>query len=264
MNEFEPNPIPKNTDAYDSLTFVHTQLACVYKKMGYTPLQVLRSFSGFLLPEEMSRATYVGRLDPMAEGWMHVLWSGNMEEKEKIASSDKMYEIEVVFGISTDTGDTLGLVMDSVAPVLNIKDIEKSLLSFIGPFHYPYPTYSSPNIKQTLRNSAASEVKMQKGSISKIELVDSAYVDKDIFQNGILHTLSLSKMDGDFRLEDIQEKWKCFFLECKENQYLKIKLRVSCTAGTYMRTLAREIGKKHSSSSFASSIKRIGITYCIS
>lgn len=258
MNEEEL--IPLRTDSYDSLTFVHTKCACVYKKVGYTPLQVVKDISKFLMPEEISKCTYVGRLDPMAEGWMHVLWNGDMDEKARLASSDKIYEVEIVCGISTDTGDALGLITDNKFEDIDQNNVSEIVQSFIGPFTYPYPKYSSPNIKQTLRGNEGGE-KKQKGNIEKIDLIHIGYVGSMELEEMIEKKLGLSKMDGDFRLEEIQNAWKIFFKE-KQGKFSNIRIVVHCGTGTYMRTLAEEVGKKLGCPAFALSIKRIGIKHC--
>ena len=110
----EGKTIPTHTDSYDTLNFVHAKCVSVYKKIGYTPLQVVEDIRPYLLSEEASCCTYVGRLDPMAEGWMYVLWSGDMKEKDRLLNLQKTYEVDVVFGVSTDTGDALGLVRNAI------------------------------------------------------------------------------------------------------------------------------------------------------
>lgn len=249
--------IPIHTDSYDSLTFVHTKCASVYKKVGYTPLQVVKDMLPYLQSYEADKITYVGRLDPMAEGWMHVLWNGDMEEKASLSSLDKTYEIEVVLGISTDTGDVLGLITDSDVKNVEAAKVSGVLQSFVGPFTYPYPKYSSPNIKETLKGGKKEE-RLQKGTIYSIEEVRGEAVTGEDLEKTIENKLLLCKMDNDFRLEQIQERWKVYFQENK-NSYLKVTLRVECSSGTYMRTLAEEIGKKVGMPAFAFSIKRIGM-----
>lgn len=253
----EQKLIPLRTDSYDSLTFVHTKCASVYKKVGHTPLQVVRDILPYLQSDEVDKITYVGRLDPMAEGWMHILWNGDMEEKAILASKDKIYEIEVVCGISTDTGDVLGLITEDKVADAETSQTSKAIQSFVGPFTYAYPKYSSPNIKETLKGREKEE-KLQKGNIKKIEEVSITYINSVNLEKEIENKLSLSKMDGNFRLEEIKEKWKEFFID-NSNIYLKIKLRVDCSSGTYMRTLAEELGKKIGMPAYAHSIKRIGI-----
>lgn len=253
----EQELIPIRTDSYDSLTFVHTKCASVYKKVGYTPLQVVKDILPYLHLEEAEKITYVGRLDPMAEGWMHVLWNGDMEEKAKLAALDKIYEIEVVLGVSTDTGDMLGLVTGTDVKNVDATEISNAVQSFVGPFTYAYPKYSSPNIKETLKGGGQKE-KLQKGTIYSIEEVRSEKIKSVDLEKSILDKLLLCKMDGDFRLDSIQERWRLYFQK-NDKSYLKVTLRVECSSGTYMRTLAEEIGKKVGMSAYAQGIKRIGI-----
>lgn len=253
----EQELIPLHTSSYDSLTFVHTKCVCIYKKVGYTPLQVVRDILPYLQEDEKDKITYVGRLDPMAEGWMHVLWNGDLNEKARIASYDKVYEVEILCGVSTDTGDVLGLIQDS-----NTKDVEKSeisnvILGFIGPFTYPYPKYSSPSIKKTLQGDIPEE-RLQKGSIYSIEEVGVTEIESVDVQKEIEKKLLLCNMDGDFRLEQIKKGWELFF-ENNTNRFMNIKVHVHCSSGTYMRTLAEELGKKLHMAACALSIKRIGI-----
>ncbi len=246
--------IPTHTEAYDTLSFLHPRCIYLYKKVGYTPLQVIKYISPHLSTDEASACTYVGRLDPMAEGWMHVLWSGDANEKKELASQDKLYEIDVVCGVGTDTGDALGMVTDFKR--VEIKNLEEVVQGFVGPFTFPYPKFSSPHIKNTLKGEDVVK-KFQQGDISKIELVKVEEIENLHYH--IESKLSHCHMDGDFRLEKIQKEWDHFFQKESVEGFTNVKLRVYCSSGTYMRTLAEEIGKKLDAPAFALHIKRIGV-----
>ena len=88
---------------------------------------MLEEVKPFLNDQDQKKITFVGRLDPMAEGNIHLLWSGDMEEKQNIQNQDKEYVVEVLFGVKTDTGDVLGLI-ESV----NDNDTEKYIQKFVG------------------------------------------------------------------------------------------------------------------------------------
>ena len=250
--------IPTHADSYDSLNFVHTQCVSVYKKVGYTPLQVIQDIKPFLLPGEAARCTYVGRLDPMAEGWMHVMWSGDLIEKDSLLALKKTYEVDIVFGVSTDTGDVLGLVTDDKRPDIAQADVQSELQNFVGPFTYPYPTYSSPHMKKTLQG-IDQEMRMQKGHVYNAECVSAVTLESVSLSKKISDTLSLVHMPGDFRVKQIQDEWKKFFNRHKGDEFLQVTVRITCGAGTYMRTLAEELGKKFGASACALSIRRIGM-----
>lgn len=254
----EGKTIPTHGGSYDTLNFVHTRCVCLYKKVGYTPLQVVEEIRPYLLDDEKTKITYVGRLDPMAEGWMHILWSGDMEEKKKLSSLDKVYEVDIVFGVETDTGDALGLIVDEKYQKIDENSLQNTLADFIGPFTYPYPAYSSPHMKKTLQG-VEQEKRNQKGHIYNIELVAYKTLSAQELLKKIEHIFACVHMSGDFRVDDIQEKWKEFFMRYMKKDFPYITIRVSSSSGTYMRTLAEELGKKFDVSACAYSIRRIGI-----
>lgn len=72
-----------------------SEILSLYKELGETPLECLQRFKAEH-PEYMeAKMTYLGRLDPMAEGLLLVL-VGNTKDKEKYLSLDKTYEFEVL------------------------------------------------------------------------------------------------------------------------------------------------------------------------
>ncbi len=207
----------------------------IYKKLGFTPLQVLEEVRPFLDEQDQNKITFVGRLDPMAEGYIHLLWSGDMEEKQKIQDQDKEYVVELLFGVKTDTGDVLGLIED-----VNDNDIEKDIQKFVGPFVYDYPKYSSPNIKRVLKGENATN-KKQEGYIYSIE-EDGVKVFSSVeLKEYIFKKIEQCSMEGDFRLDQVKEGWNTFF-ENNKNEFKVLTLKVKCKSGTYMRVLSRELG----------------------
>jgi tRNA U55 pseudouridine synthase TruB len=208
----------------------------IYKKVGFTPLQVLNEIKEYIPEEDKDKLTFVGRLDPMAEGDIHILWSGNKKEKEDLMKLDKEYKIEVLLGIKTDTNDVLGLI-DSVVE----KYFDKSVLrNFIGPFNFDYPKYSSPHIKKALKNEETQSRK-QDGHIYSIDFLNEEQITNSELKQRVFDKLSLCQMEGDFRLDDIKTGWNNFFEENKKDFQI-VKLDVKCGKGTYMRVLARELG----------------------
>lgn len=82
----------------------------LYKKEGETPLECIdRAREEGRIPKN-EKATYAGRLDPMAEGLLIVLTGDAVHKKEEYIKLPKEYVVEVLFGVSTDTGDVLGKI----------------------------------------------------------------------------------------------------------------------------------------------------------
>ena len=85
----------------------------LYKKEGETPLECInRAKEEGVIPKE-EKATYAGRLDPMAEGLLIILTGESVHKKEEYLKLSKEYEVEVLLGVSSDTGDILGVIQDS-------------------------------------------------------------------------------------------------------------------------------------------------------
>src|SRR3989338_8981283 len=92
-----------------TMYYIEMELLQLYKNLGETPLECLHRFKAEHSEYIDTKMTYLGRLDPMAEGLLLVL-AGNTKDKEKYLSLDKTYEFEVLWGFESDTYDILGLV----------------------------------------------------------------------------------------------------------------------------------------------------------
>lgn len=66
-----------------------------------------------LITHQSTSLTYVGRLDPLAEGVLIVLEGEEINYKQVFLDLDKTYEFEVVLGIVTDSFDQLGIIYSS-------------------------------------------------------------------------------------------------------------------------------------------------------
>ena len=232
------NNIPETGHTYTEYRIITETCILIYKKLGFTPLQVLEEVRPFLSESDQKKITFVGRLDPMAEGNIHLLWSGDMEEKQKIQDQDKEYVVEVLLGVQTDTGDVLG-------PITTIQDgpsnFDKEVLkNLIGPFVHDYPAYSSPHIKKVLKGEKVIH-KKQDGYIYQIEDLGLVTYSSVELKDVIFNKLSQCSMEGDFRLDQVKQGWNDFF-ENNENTFTILTLKVKCKSGTYMRVLARELG----------------------
>lgn len=240
----------------------------VYKKRGETPLECLhrlRQEKPELLIETLS---YAGRLDPMAEGLMIVLVGKEENKKrEKFLGLDKVYEIEILFGISTDTGDILGRITNYE---LGIKNLDKErfqnvLRKMEGKQIQHYPIFSSKTVLgkplfEWARENRLDEIEIPAREIEiyKIKEMGWKHVSKEkVLENIIENVL---KIKGDFRQKEIIKKWQEIVGNFKNNfEFPVIKLRVHCSSGTYMRILASLIGEGITCPALAYSIKRIQI-----
>lgn len=246
------NTIPETGKTYTTYYTEIERCICIYKRVGFTPLQVLTEVRQFLSTEDSARCTYAGRLDPMAEGWIHILWSGDADEKDELNKRNKTYEVEVLFGVSTDTGDVLGMTTLVNKDTSHLGDVRAE--SFAGPFTYPYPAYSSPHIKKVLQGEVV-DVKNQEGYIYQIKKIKEVNVSSQDLCVCIIKKLEQCQMDGDFRLDNIRKNWESV-LHANVATYKIITFEIMCSSGTYMRTFAEELGSKNNVAALALSITR--------
>ncbi len=231
-----------------------SQVIRFYKKIGETPLQAVERFrlENPLFSDE--KITYAGRLDPLAEGEMIFLTGEKCKEKEQFLSLDKVYMVDVLFGISTDTHDVLGFVDDYDKESVTF---DKSILKdFIIQYEQKYPLFSSKTIKQAREGIRINEkdIPVKTVTVYDISCIKEYEISTKDLQNNIFDTIRL--VSGDFRQKEIIEKWQKFFDENKKENFSAVTLRVHCSSGTYMRVLADMIGKKLGTKALALYIKR--------
>jgi tRNA pseudouridine(55) synthase len=211
------------------------------------------------------------------------------KERIKYLSLDKAYEVEVLFGFSTDTGDILGLVKNKdLSFFLNtsitggddekIKNVERlseeKIKDFIGKVHFNYPIYSSKTVDgkplfQHAREGTihSIEIPTKEGEIYTLDILAFTMITTHDFIQSIEQ--DISKVTGDFRQNEIIHQWKKVLdkdssvatnsVNKSVDSFLLMKIKCECSSGVYMRTLAEEIGKKVGVPALAYTIKRTAI-----
>lgn len=244
----------------------------IWKKVGQTPLELLKEIrlNNPSLKNEI--LSYAGRLDPMAEGEMLIL-VGEKEnkEREKYLSFDKEYEAEILLGFSTDTYDLLGLITRQAdfarlkKENINIleKKIKKILSDFLEKREQEYPVFSSKTVSgRPLFDWYKSgeinkiEIPLHEIKIKETRLLSISFISSEEFKNKVKNKISLIK--GDFRQEEIFNKWNetinlPLFSDLK---FPIVKIYFNVSSGTYIRGLAEEIGEKLKIPTFLFSLKR--------
>ncbi len=236
----------------------------IWKKLGLTPFEVVEKFKEKNPEYKNETISYAGRLDPMAEGILVLLIGAENKNREKYLDLKKEYESEIIFGISTDTFDSLGLILNLNLKEIATEEIKKGLKLFVGKQKQIYPPYSSKAINGKplfwwARNNKLDEIKIPEREIEvyKIELLDSEMIDVSKLVEKIINKIKY--INGDFRQDEIIDCWENFKRKNVERELLKVKIRVNCSTGTYIRRVANDLGEKLDSYAFAYSIKRTGI-----
>ncbi|BCY18717.1 MAG: tRNA pseudouridine(55) synthase TruB [Chloroflexi bacterium] len=94
------------------------------------------------------RAGHTGTLDPRASGVLVVLLGPAVRLSEYVSASDKRYQAVIRLGQSTDTYDSEGRITGGSSPVNITEDqFENELKSFIGEIEQVPPPYSAIKVK---------------------------------------------------------------------------------------------------------------------
>lgn len=206
----------------------------IYKEIGETPLERLEKFR---IEKQISKEvpmTYAGRLDPMAEGLLIILIGEECKEKQKYLNLDKEYEVEILYGVQTDSYDVLGLITHIN---LDKNDSKTDFNKHIGKFIQEYPKYSS---KMIAMKGEYEDVPTKEVEIFNMTEVESRMtLGKDLASSVIS---KIEKVKGDFRQDETVEGWKDFGEKYGEDVFKVIKIKVYCSSGTYMRSLANREG----------------------
>jgi tRNA pseudouridine55 synthase len=164
---------------------------------------------------------HLGTLDPLATGVL-VLALGKATRLARFYSGRcKRYTCAVRFGFETDTYDADGEALGpDVAPVLDAEQIAKLAAEFVGKIQQVPPAYSAKKIKGRPAHELARKNKP----------VNLEPVEVEVFE---------------FRLISVEGSTARFVVECG--------------AGTYIRSLAFDLGRKQGSGAHLSEIARTAV-----
>jgi tRNA pseudouridine55 synthase len=167
------------------------------------------------------RVGHTGTLDPFATGILVLLIGRATRLAQFLSGAEKEYEALIRLGYSTDTGDVTGKPVETEAHPkaqraqrLRKENIEISMASLRGEIHQVPPMYSAKKVGGR-------------------KLYDYARRGEQLKRQPIcvtIHEFELVTRDG-----------AC--LQTNEDGSIDVRARVVCSAGTYIRTLAEDLGK---------------------
>lgn len=169
---------------------------------------------------KFKKVGHAGTLDPMATGLLIILVGSFTKKSAHFLNYDKEYEAELLLGVSTDTADAEGKVIDKKDLNVSKEEIEKAFKSFRGEIKQIPPMFSAKKIKGKPLYKYA-----RKGMVLKREP----------------KTVLIEK------------------LEIKTITFPSINFYVKCSKGTYVRQLAHDIGEKIGSGAHLTSLRRTKI-----
>lgn len=230
----------------------------LYKILGETPLECLLRYKAEHEEYKDTKMTYLGRLDPMAEGLLLVL-AGNTTDRQQYLDLDKTYEFEVLWGFKSDTYDILGLVSEGKFPNKLETKMSSLLKKIQNKTSQVYPLFSSKSFGGDFLKARDAKVeefdRPERGiKIFSLEHIHTrAITGREILAEV---TKKIALVNGDFRQKEILSAWNNLLMPRANETYLISKFTIDVSSGTYVRGLANEMGEILSSGALAWSIKR--------
>ena len=164
------------------------------------------------------RIGHGGTLDPMATGVLPVFVGRATRGVEFFEHADKTYEAVLRLGLATDTEDISGEVLEEKAVCVTEEDVLAVLPQFRGEIQQIPPMYSAIKINgQKLCNLARKGKEVERPA-----------------RTITIHALDFLGLEGE-----------------------KVRLRIHCSKGTYIRTLCKDIGAALGCGGCMESLRRI-------
>ncbi len=221
-----------------------------YKPLGLTPLQAIEKLKSERPELANVPITYAGRLDPMAEGLLILLTGDAVHRKQEFLDLPKTYEAKILLGFSSDTFDILGLasLQQSKLQHKNPQELITAVKNLVGTHNFSYPPYSSKTVDGKPLWLLTREGKISAEELPKREMTVLAAENIEIqdtpwqkIYTDITTTISL--VNGDFRQSEILDCWsKINDTTSSDKEFQVISVKFTVSSGTYIRTLAHELG----------------------
>ena len=176
----------------------------VYKESGFTSHDVVAKLRGILHQKKIG---HTGTLDPEATGVLPVCLGNATKLCDLLTDKNKTYKAVLKLGMVTDTQDMTGTVEKEQEVTCEQAEIEQAILSFVGDYEQIPPMYSALKVNGKKLYELAREGKVIERKARPVTI----------------YQIDICEID----------------MEAKEVEFL-----VSCSKGTYIRTLCHDIGEK--------------------
>ncbi len=191
-----------------------TGILNVYKPKGITSHNVV-SFVRKQL--NIKRVGHTGTLDPLATGVLPVLIGNATKLSDIIMADEKKYKARVTLGITTDTDDSTGEIIEKKDVSVSESDLKDVVKTFIGEIEQIPPMYSAIKVDgQKLYQLARRGVEIERKA-----------------RNVMIYDIKISDFSGN-----------------------SFDMEVHCSKGTYIRALCRDIGEALGTGAVMSELER--------
>lgn len=176
----------------------------VYKEPGYTSHDVVARLRGILKQKKIG---HTGTLDPAAEGVLPVCLGAATRLCDMLTDKTKTYRAVMLLGRETDTQDTTGVTLggdEAGAAALDEEQVREAVMGFLGDYMQIPPMYSALKVDGK-------------------KLYELARAGKEVERQARPVTIH------HIRVEEISLP--------------RVTMTVTCSKGTYIRTLCYDIGR---------------------
>lgn len=173
----------------------------VYKEAGYTSHDVVAKLRGICKQKKIG---HTGTLDPDAVGVLPVCLGNGTKLCDMLTDRRKEYVAVFRLGITTDTQDGSGKILEEKKVKASVDEVKKEILSFQGDSLQVPPMYSALKVNGK-------------------RLYELARQGKEVAREARPITI--------------------YAIEILEENHPEYTIRVECSKGTYIRTLCHDIGQ---------------------
>lgn len=148
---------------------------------------------------------HTGTLDPQAEGVLPVCLGNATKLCDLLTDKSKVYETVLLLGKTTDTQDAFGTVLSESEVCVSEQEVKDTIMGFVGHYDQTPPMYSALKVNgKKLYELARQGIEIERKS-RPVEILE---------------------------------------IELLEMKLPRVRMRVACSKGTYIRTLCHDIGAK--------------------
>jgi tRNA pseudouridine55 synthase len=167
------------------------------------------------------KAGHTGSLDPLATGLLPVCFGEATKIAGLLLGANKAYAAEVTLGASTDTDDAEGQVLFAKAvPAIDVAMLGRALQPFLGTIRQRAPIYSA--LKQ---GGEPLYARARRGETIQAPV-----------REVVIHDIRIIAIEG-----------------------RRLRLHVTCGSGTYIRSLARDLGEALGCGAHISALRRLWV-----
>lgn len=227
----------------------------IFKPYGYTPKDVIDEI---LIKTGSKKATFNGRLDPMACGCMLVYLDDACQRSKFDTNLGKIYRFKMALGVCSSSCDLLGYPFYVPIHETDFPDVELKIVSFLTTLRNGYaqtlPSLSSfrvsnkEGITQPLwwwdKNNRLTEISIPTferklydfkiNSVSRVSLTDLAQT--------ALERISVINLKHTFNQAKILEEWRRMQKQQNGEKLVVFDIQISVSSGFYVRKLVEDIG----------------------